>query len=52
MSLVLGEQVPGSVCLPAASLYPLSQLFTFIRFSPRTWPSVTPQAGLGLWCGK
>lgn len=52
MTLVLGEQVPGSVCLPAASLHPLSQLLTFTRFSPRTWPSVTPQAGLGLWCGK
>lgn len=52
MTLVLGEQAPGSVCLPAASLHPLSQRFSFTCISPRTCPSVTPQAGQGLWCGK
>ena len=38
VTLVLGEQAPGSVCLPAASLHPLSQRFSFTRFSPRTCP--------------
>ena len=51
MTLVLGEQAPGSACLPAASLHPLSQLFLFTRFSPRTCPQCEPPgwAGALVW---
>lgn len=50
MTLVLGEQAKGSVCLPAASLYPLPQLFIWTPFLPRTRRQCS-QSGSRGWAG-
>ena len=50
MTLVPGEQVKASVCLPAASLHPLPQLFIRTPFLPRTRPQYS-QSGSRGWAG-